>query len=116
MLNDLKKSLYENPEMKKVTLDGKERLMFVSWIRDHIHTMKAYKYWEKDLGSYLDFFLGRQTSKGMYFDYWESYKDHNVGQLYFTNCFDREFYFVGCRSSELLFQDAHRGGSGISVG
>ena len=42
MLNDLKKSLYENPALKKVTLDGKERLMFVSWIRDHIHTMKAY--------------------------------------------------------------------------
>ncbi len=104
MLNDLKKSLYENPEMKKVTLDGKERLMFVSWIRDHIHTMKAYKYWEKDLGSYLDFFLGRQTSKGMYFDYWESYKDHNVGQLYFTNCFDREFYFVDVDHQNFFFR------------
>jgi len=104
MLNDLKKSLYANPAMKKVTLDGKERLMFVSWIRDHIHTMKAYKYWEKDLGSYLDFFMGRQTPKGMYFDYWESYKDHNVGQLYFTNCFDREFYFVDVDHQNFFFR------------
>jgi len=104
MLNDLKKSLYENPAMKKVTLDGKERLMFVSWIRDHIHTMKAYKYWEKDLGSYLDFFMGRQTPKGMYFDYWESYKDHNVGQLYFTNCFDRDFYFVDVDHQNFFFR------------
>jgi len=104
MLNDLKKSLYENPALKKVTLDGKERLMFVSWIRDHIHTMKAYKYWEKDLGSYLDFFMGRQTPKGMYFDYWESYKDHSVGQLYFTNCFDREFYFVDVDHQNFFFR------------
>jgi hypothetical protein len=30
--------------------------------------MKAYKYWEKDIGSYIDFFMGRQTPKGMYSD------------------------------------------------
>jgi len=104
MLNDLKKSMYENSRVKKVTLDGKERTMFVSWIRDHVQTMKAYKYWEKDLSSYLDFFLGRQTPKGMYYDYWESYKDHNVGQLYFTNCFDREFYFVDVDHQVFFFR------------
>lgn len=104
ILNDLKKSLYENGRVKKVTLDGKERTMFVSWIRDHIHTMKAYKYWEKDLGSYLEFFMGRQTPKGMYFDYWESYKDHNVGQLFFTNCFPNEFYFVDVENQNFFFR------------
>jgi len=104
MLNDLKKSMYENSRVKKVTLDGKERTMFVSWIRDHVQTMKAYKYWEKDLSSYLDFFMGRQTPKGMFFDYWESYKDHNVSQLYFTNCFDREFYFVDVDNQVFFFR------------
>jgi len=104
LLNDLKKSLYENGRVKKVTLDGKERTMFVSWVRDHIHTMKAYKYWENDMGSYLEFFMGRQTAKGMYFDYWESYKDHNVGQLFFTNCFDREFYFVDVDNQNFFFR------------
>jgi len=39
--------------------------MFISWVRDHIHTMKAYKYWEKDLASYIAFFMGRQTGTGM---------------------------------------------------
>ena len=96
--------MYENSRVKKVTLDGKERLMFVSWIRDHVHTMKAYKYWERDLSSYLDFFLGRQTPKGMYFDYWESYKDQNVGQLFFTNCFDHEFYFVDVENQNFFFR------------
>lgn len=104
MLDDLKNSMCENSRVKKVTLDGKERTMFVSWIRDHIHTMKAYKYWEKDMGSYLDFFMGRQSDKGMYYDYWESYKDKNVGQLYFTNCFDHEFYFVDVENQNFFFR------------
>jgi len=104
MLNDLKKNLYGERNVKKVTLDGKERTMFISWVRDHIHTMKAYKYWEKDLGSYLDFYMGRQTENGMYFDYWESYKNKNVGQLFFTNCFDRQFYFVDVNNQNFFFR------------
>jgi hypothetical protein len=104
LLNDLKKDMYQSEGYKKATLDGKERRMFVSWIRDHIHTMKAYKYWEKDMGSYLEFFMGRQTSKGMYFDYWESYKNKNVGQLFFTNCFDRQFYFVDVENQNFFFR------------
>jgi len=104
LLNDLKKDMYQSEGYKKATLDGKERRMFVSWVRDHIHTMKAYKYWEKDMGSYLDFFMGRQTPKGMYFDYWESYKNKNVGQLFFTNCFDRQFYFVDVENQNFFFR------------
>lgn len=103
LLNDLKTKLSDQ-HVKTVTLDGKQRTMFVSWVRDHIHTMKAYKYWEKDMGSYLDFFMGRQNPKGMYFDYWESYKDKNVGQLFFTNCFDNEFYFVDVENQNFFFR------------
>ncbi|MGE5449500.1 MAG: hypothetical protein ACM3PR_14155 [Bacteroidales bacterium] len=103
LLNDLKSTLSDK-HVQTVTLDGKQRTMFVSWVRDHIHTMKAYKYWEKDMGSYLDFYMGRQTPKGMYFDYWESYKDHNVGQLFFTNCFDKEFYFVDVENQNFFFR------------
>ncbi len=104
LLNDLKTNLYTNSRLEKVTLDGKERLMFVSWVRDHIHTMKAYKYWEKDLGSFMEFFMEHQTAKGMYFDYCESYKERNVGQLYFTNCFDRQFYFVDVLQQNFFFR------------
>ena len=103
LLTDLKTSL-SGKQVKKIQLDGKDRTMFVTWIRDHIHTMKAYKYWEKDMASYLDFFMGRQSAKGMYYDYWESYKDHNVGQLYFTNCFDKEFYFVDVENQVFFFR------------
>lgn len=104
LLTDLKSNLYKNESLQKVELDGQQRQMFISWVRDHIHTMKAYKYWEKDLGSYIAFFMGRQTQIGMYFDYWESYKDHNVGQLFFTNCFDRQFYFVDVENQNFFFR------------
>ena len=62
LLNDLKTDLYSGKRVEKVSLDGKERLMFVTWVRDHIHTMKAYKYWEKDLASYIAFFMGHANS------------------------------------------------------
>jgi len=104
ILDDLKANLYSSEYLKKVELDGKERQMFISWVRDHIHTMKAYKYWEKDMGSYIDFFIGRQSAKGMYYDYWESYKNQNVGQLFFTNCFDRQFYFVDVENQNFFFR------------
>jgi hypothetical protein len=104
LLNDLKSNLYEKSRIKTVTLDGEERRMFISWVRDHIHAMKAYKYWEKDLSSYIAFFMGHQTGTGMYFDYWMSYKNENVGQLYFTNCFDNEFYFVDVNNQNFFFR------------
>lgn len=104
LLNDMKKNLYQDARVKTVALDGKDRLMFVEWVRDHIHTMKAYKYWEKDMASYIAFFMDHQTDKGMYFDYWESYKDKNVGQLFFTNCFDRQFYFVDVNQQNFFFR------------
>jgi hypothetical protein len=104
ILDDLQHNLNDSARIRTVMLDGEERLLFVEWVRDHIHTMKAYKYWEKDLGSFIDFFLGRQSPTGMYYDYYMSYKDHNVGQLYFTNCFDRQFYFVDVSNQNFFFR------------
>ena len=103
MLDDLKDCLYES-RIRPVKLDGKNRRMFVSWIRDHIHTMKAYKYWEKDMSSYLEFFIERQRPSGMIFDYWASYKDKNVGQLYFTNVFNSDFYYVDVNEQLFFFR------------
>ena len=40
----------------------------------------------------------------MYFDYWDSYKDENVGQLFFTNCFDSQFYFVDVENQNFFFR------------
>jgi hypothetical protein len=104
LLSDLKSNLYKNESLRKIELDGEQRQMFITWVRDHIHTMKAYKYWEKDMGSYIAFFMGRANPKGMYFDYSMSYKNENVGQLFFTNCFDNQFYFVDVENQNFFFR------------
>lgn len=126
LLDDLKRNLYrqalietENQDesdpsdqewvhsearIRDVMLNGRERRMLISWVRDHIHVMKAYKYWEKDMASYIEFFMERQSPLGMYYDYWESYRTRPVGQLYFTNVFDRKFYYVDVNQEIFLFR------------
>lgn len=48
--------------------------------------------------------MERQTPKGMYYDYWESYKEQNVGESFFTNCFDKEFYFEDVDNQHFFFR------------
>lgn len=36
LLNDLKSNLYKNESLRKVELDGQQRQMFITWVRDHI--------------------------------------------------------------------------------
>lgn len=103
LLTDLKTNLTERG-YRTTTLDGKERTVFVMWIRDHVHTMKAHKYWAKDLSSYLDFFMGRQTPKGMYYDYVMSYKTRSVGEMYFANVFDPQFFFIDVNNQNWFFR------------
>lgn len=103
MLADLKTNLVGDG-YQTVKLDGKDRTVFVSWIRDHVHTMKAHKYWAKDLSSYLDFFLGRQSPKGMYYDYVMSYKSKGVGEMFFANVFDPQFFFIDVTNQNWFFR------------
>ncbi len=39
-----------------------------TWVRDHIHEMKAYKYWEQDLTSYIDALIEMQQPDGFFFE------------------------------------------------
>ena len=103
LLSDLKTNL-TGGGYNTSKLDGEERTVFVTWIRDHIHTMKAHKYWAKDLSSYLGFFLGRQSTKGMYYDYVMSYKTTGVGEMFFANVFDPEFFFIDVNNQNWFFR------------
>ncbi len=49
-------------------LRGKPRLMFVGWGRDHVHTLKAMKFFEADVTSGLDYWLETQEPNGMFWD------------------------------------------------
>ena len=42
--------------------------MFVDWGRDHVHTLKAMKFFEADVTSGLDYWLETQEANGMVWD------------------------------------------------
>ena len=69
MLRHLEHNLHTDREMDGRILGGKERTIFVRWIRDHVHVMKAMKYLHPDLKSFLEFYLENQTEEGIYYDY-----------------------------------------------
>ena len=51
-----------------VFVEGKAIPVYKNWIRDHVHTMKAFRHWEYDLRSYLDFTLAHQRPDGSYYE------------------------------------------------
>jgi hypothetical protein len=70
MLQQLENDMMNYQEKWVTTLGGKERNVFVPWIRDHVHVMKAMKYLHPDMTSFIEFFLENQTDEGIYFDYY----------------------------------------------
>lgn len=38
------------------------------WLRDHVHQMKAFRYWEPDMTSAMDYFTGHQAANGRVWD------------------------------------------------
>lgn len=49
-------------------IDGIPYTASINWLRDHIHEMKAYKHWEYDIKSYLDFMIDNQHSDGYFYE------------------------------------------------
>lgn len=64
-----------------LNLGGRERTVFVPWIRDHVHVMKAMKFWARELRSHLEFFLEQQTPEGLYHDYYDPVTDPDIVRL-----------------------------------
>ncbi len=90
-LDDLHTMMITNPNHKKVMLGGKERLQFLPWARDHVHVLKAMKYWEEDVSGIVEFFLENQTASGMFFDYYmpvESHQNHRI------SLFERKYWEI----------------------
>jgi hypothetical protein len=57
MLQQLEHNMMHYQEKWTDALGGKQRNVFVPWIRDHVHVMKAMKYLYPDMKSFLEFFL-----------------------------------------------------------
>ena len=55
-------------ERRLVFIDGKVLMCNHNWIRDHVHMMKAFRHWEYDLRSFLQYIIDTQTEEGFYFE------------------------------------------------
>ena len=55
-------------DRRLVFIDGRVLGCYKNWIRDHVHEMKAFKHWEHDLKSFLQFILDTQTEEGYFFE------------------------------------------------
>jgi hypothetical protein len=56
MLYQLENSMMHYQEKWVKTLGGKTRNVFVPWIRDHVHVMKAMKYLHPVVTSFIEFY------------------------------------------------------------
>src|SRR5689334_14937504 len=65
LLDQLEKDISGDKLTYVKTLGGKQRQVFVPWIRDHVHVMKAMKYLQQDMKSFIEFYLENQTEEGM---------------------------------------------------
>lgn len=92
LLSSLENIMVKYQEPWKDTFAGKRRNVFVPWIRDHVHVMKAMKYIDPELTSFIDWFLENQTSEGIYFDYYFPLKYAGSGDR--KNIFHKRYWKV----------------------
>lgn len=59
----------KNPDGQTIEVLGKKYNLLVTWIRDHVHVMKAMKYFTKDVTTGTQLFLEQQTPEGFFYDY-----------------------------------------------
>ncbi|HEY8511453.1 MAG TPA: hypothetical protein VIL31_05815 [Cyclobacteriaceae bacterium] len=91
LFDALKDLLLKSHFVKKVNLRGKERNQFVPWIRDHVHVMKAMKYFSPEIASFWEAFMESQTDEGLYFDY---YYPLNSPIAHRMNLFDKRYWHI----------------------
>ncbi|MPR35255.1 hypothetical protein [Salmonirosea aquatica] len=94
--DSMKKQLIQTEYRKTVHFSGKEQKQFVQWIRDHVHVMKAMKYFEPDISSFWQFFVENQTREGLYYDY---YYPMNARENHRMNLFDKRYWHIFARDT-----------------
>ncbi|MEP7141240.1 MAG: hypothetical protein ABI707_00155 [Ferruginibacter sp.] len=92
LLKQLENRMMNYQEKWIDTLGGKQRNVFVPWIRDHVHVMKAMKFLHPDMTSFIEFYLQNQTIEGLYFDYY--FPLSNTGIAKRMKIFDQRYWKV----------------------
>lgn len=75
MLHQLRNSIWDDRRL--VFLDGKMIMCSKNWIRDHVHEMKAFRHWEYDLQSFIDFTVENQRGDGCFPELIKQYDDYH---------------------------------------
>lgn len=60
--------LERNSERAALLINGRLHVMLVPWGRDHVHTLKAQKYFMTDVKSGMEYWLETQEENGMFWD------------------------------------------------
>jgi len=64
----------------KVITEGERKIhTHPDWVRDHIHEMKAWKWWESDLSSFIDRLIELQPARGFFHEILSGLKDYHAG-------------------------------------
>ena len=92
LLKQLENRMMSYQEKWIDTLGGKQRNVFVPWIRDHVHVMKAMKYLHPDMKSFIEFYLENQTNEGLYFDYYFPLSNEGIGHR--MKIFDKRYWKI----------------------
>jgi hypothetical protein len=91
LFDRLKTRLLNSEHVNTVKLGGKERNVFVQWIRDNVHVMKAMKYFSPEISSFWQFFMETQTAEGLYFDYYYPIQERVNHRM---NLFDKRYWRI----------------------
>jgi hypothetical protein len=89
----------KNPEGRQIEVQGKKYNLLVTWVRDHVHVMKAMKYFMHDTKTGTQLFLEQQTPQGFFFDYIYPIESDVINRL---NFFNRRFTKLLVRDKQQL--------------
>lgn len=64
-------------ERRLVFIDHKILMCNLNWIRDHVHTMKAFCHWDYNVDSFLNFILDTQREDGQFYELIKQYDDRH---------------------------------------
>ncbi|MFP4547819.1 MAG: hypothetical protein ACLFQM_06775 [Fidelibacterota bacterium] len=89
-------------EANVVKYDGDYYHYFVSWLRDHVHTLKGMKYFYPELKSGIDLYADSQREDGMIWDNYKHYYDETQGS-YWVQRFRYEDFVKTAPENKRLF-------------
>lgn len=91
LFDNLKTRLLNSEHVVTVNLGGKQRNVFVRWVRDNVHVMKAMKYFSPEISSFWQLYMETQTPEGLYYDYYYPIQERVNHRM---NLFDKRYWRI----------------------